>query len=230
MDPSKKRFVISLGGSIIVPGAVDVEFLKRFKEVILALVAEGYSFIIMPGGGAVAREYQQALSAFGIQEAEIRDRMGIRALGLNAELLQALFVGVITSPIVTDNAKLPSEDFKVLIAEGAVPGRSSDAGAVELARTLGVQVVINLSNITHVYASDPKENPEAESYPTISWAEYRKLIPQGWDPGLSTPFDPVASEMAESGGLTVAILNGHDTDALEAFVRSGECRGTLIQP
>lgn len=230
MVAAKKCFVISLGGSIIVPGAVDVEYLRHFREVMLALMEEGNAFVIMPGGGAVAREYQQALATFGIRETEIRDRIGIRALKLNAELLHALFRDVAHPTIAADNASLPGDDFTVLIAEGAVPGRSSDAGAVELARTVGASTVINLSNIAYVYSTDPRENPDAQAYPDISWAQYRGLIPADWDPGLSTPFDPVASAMAEAAGLTVAILNGHDTDALEAFVKTGACRGTLIHP
>lgn len=230
MGNGQRLFVLSLGGSLITPDAVDVSFLLRFKQTLLSLMDEGFRFIVIPGGGATARAYQRALGDMGISDAVEQDRIGISALKLNAQLLRALFADYAYPHVITNNAQLPEEPFALLIAAGSEPGRSSDAGAVELAQAAGASTVINLSNIAHVYARDPRENPEAESYVLISWEEYRALIPPQWDPGLSTPFDPVASEMAQRAGLAVAILDGSSDTALTRFIREGICEGTLIGP
>ena len=54
--------VISLGGSIIVPDKINVEFLKDFKKLINDFVEKGNKAIIVCGGGKTARLYQNAAS------------------------------------------------------------------------------------------------------------------------------------------------------------------------
>ena len=46
----KKIIVLSLGGSLIVPGKVDDEFLKGFKKVLLKHTKK-YKFVVVCGGG-----------------------------------------------------------------------------------------------------------------------------------------------------------------------------------
>ena len=56
-----KLFVVSLGGSLIVPDQIDYNFLKNFKKFILSRVKKNERFILITGGGSSARIYQQAL-------------------------------------------------------------------------------------------------------------------------------------------------------------------------
>ena len=42
-----KRVVVSVGGSLIVPDAIDTDFLIRFKALILDKVKEGFTFSII---------------------------------------------------------------------------------------------------------------------------------------------------------------------------------------
>jgi len=57
-----KTIVLSLGGSLIVPDTIDVEFLKNFKKTIDKYVKKGYKFVIYCGGGKLARNMQDAAS------------------------------------------------------------------------------------------------------------------------------------------------------------------------
>ncbi len=41
-----KTIIISLGGSIIIPDKIDVEFLKKFKKIIYEFVDKGFKFVI----------------------------------------------------------------------------------------------------------------------------------------------------------------------------------------
>jgi uridylate kinase len=80
-----------------------------------------------------------------------------------------------------------------------------------------------------VYDSDPKKNPNAKKFETISWEEYRNLIPKEWtDAGLSTPFDPIASKTAQEAGIEVAVMNGKPLDNLKNYLKGEKFSGTVI--
>ena len=81
----------------------------------------------------------------------------------------------------------------------------------------------------YVYTDDPKKNPLAEKIEQISWEDYRKLIPKEWSPGLSSPFDPMASELAEKENIEVAIMNGQPLDHLSNYLEGKEFQGTIIK-
>ena len=55
-----KTIVIALGGSIMYPEEIDISFLKKFKKFILNRLRDGSRFIIVVGGGRIARIYQDA--------------------------------------------------------------------------------------------------------------------------------------------------------------------------
>ncbi len=80
----------------------------------------------------------------------------------------------------------------------------------------------------YVYTEDPRKNPDAKKIESSSWADFRKLIPEDWDPGLSAPFDPVAAKEAERLGLEVAIINGNHETALADYLEQKEFVGTKI--
>lgn len=88
--------------------------------------------------------------------------------------------------------------------------------------------MINLSNIDYVYTADPKQDQTAEKIEDISWADFRKLIPDAWDPGLSSPFDPIAAKRAEQGGIEVAVINGHRPEEVLHYLHGETFVGTKI--
>ena len=91
MKKSIKTIVISLGGSIIVPGKIQVDFLKQFKEFILKFIKKDYRFIIVAGGGKICREYQDAAGKISSLNNEDKDWLGIHTTRLNAHLLRTIF-------------------------------------------------------------------------------------------------------------------------------------------
>jgi uridylate kinase len=54
------------------------------------------------------------------------------------------------------------------------------------------------------------------------------MIPKEWDPGLSSPFDPVAAKEAEAIGLEVAIINGAKLEELSNYLDDKPFVGTII--
>ncbi|KKR70733.1 MAG: hypothetical protein UU13_C0002G0078 [Candidatus Nomurabacteria bacterium GW2011_GWB1_40_7] len=208
----EKTIIISLGGSLIVPEEIDIDFLRDFKNLVLEETKKDKKFLIITGGGRVCRKYQNVAKMLSSPSDTELDMLGIRALNLNAELIRILFRG----------------HDKVTVYGAEKPGNSTDLGAVVLAKNNKAKTVVNLSNIDYAYDKDPQKYPDAKKIEQISWTEYRKLIPTEWSPGLSTPFDPIASETAEREGIEVIIMNGKPISNLANYLNGEKFLGTII--
>ena len=89
---TKKTFIISLGGSLIVPPkGIDYKFLKNFRKIILKYIKNNYTFFIISGGGMTCRNYiQSAKKIIKVTDNDC-DWLGIHATRLNAHLLRTIF-------------------------------------------------------------------------------------------------------------------------------------------
>jgi uridylate kinase len=225
----RERVVVSVGGSLIVPDAIDTGFLASFKALILEKVQRGFTFTIIAGGGKTARRYQEAAQSVTSSLSQVDlDWIGIHSTRLNAQLFRDIFVGYAHPQVITNPTIDIDADEPIIIAAGWQPGCSTDYDAVLMAKNIGATRLVNLSNIDYVYTADPKKNPGARKIEKISWAEFRKIIPEKWDPGLSSPFDPVAAKEAESLGLEVAIINGNTLEEFSKFLDDKPFVGTVI--
>ena len=223
--------VLSLGGSIIAPENVDHEFLQHFVEAMTTYLETNpeQKIIIVTGGGAPARRYQQAYKTIVAQpDADLLDWLGIAATHLNGTLIRALFAPFCKDPLITDPTAPITFGGQVLVAAGWKPGFSSDTDAVFLARRFHAKKVINLSNIAKVYTADPKHDPTALPLDTISWSDFRKMVGDIWTPGKNVPFDPIASKEAEAANLQVICADGRNIENMLAILRQEDYEGTLI--
>lgn len=221
--------IISLGGSLVIPEEIDVEFIKDFKALILSHIAKGKKFVITVGGGKICRKYQDAAKNLSIPSSEDLDWIGIASLKLNAELLRVIFGEYAHDRVISNLSTHFGFEGPIVIGSAYEPGQSTDWDSVLGAKTFGAKKIINLSNTDYVYDSDPRINPNAKKIEQISWADYRALIPKEWNPGLNSPFDPVASEMAEKEGMTVMIMNGKPIDNLAKCLNGEKFIGTVIK-
>lgn len=228
------------------PEKIDYSFLKEFKNLIESEINNNNNhnnnndnnkqekrFVLITGGGRTARNYQKAAKNISSLDSEDVDWLGIHATRINAHLIRAIFKENAFPRIIKNpNEKISSElsnNHKVIVAAGWKPGFSTDYDAVILAKNLGAKKVINLSNIDYVYNKDPKKFSDAKKIKEISWKEFRKLIPKEWDPGLNSPFDPVASKEAEALDLKVACINGKNLEAIKNCINNLEFVGTIIK-
>lgn len=228
---SNKQVVISLGGSLISPKKIDVEYLKKFRKFVINNIENGYRFIIITGGGAPAREYIN--SAISILENELtnddKDWLGIHASRFNGHLLRTIFRNVSQVNLIT-NPELGKISLtkKVVIAAGWKPGWSTDFVANKIATRYDIPVVINLSNIKQVYTEDPKLSRGAKPIEDMSWSDFRKLVGDEWIPGMNVPYDPVAAKLADTANTSVLILNGKDLRNLQLCLESKKFIGTIL--
>ncbi len=223
--------VLSVGGSIIAPDKVDYEFLKKFYDAISSYLEEDENrkLIFVTGGGAPARLYQEAYrNCREDADKELQDWLGIKATHLNGTLLRAIFSEYTEDELVTN----PTEDIpfkgRVLVAAGWKPGFSTDTDAVYLAKKFGGKLVVNLSNIAKVYTDDPRKNKDAKPIDSISWHDFRLMVGDEWVPGKNTPFDPIASKLAEEDGMKVICADGRNIENLLSILNGKEFFGTTI--
>jgi uridylate kinase len=197
---TKKRIIISLGGSVINKGCINVDFIKNFKKLLNKYNKN--EFVIVCGGGAVARNYQKALAEFSKKSRDL-DEIGIKATEINALLLSKALKSKIVK--LEDFKKLKSKNQRnfgrILVSHGNVPGHTTDFIAVSFAKSMKENLVVNISKIRFVRS---KKNNKLKR---ISWKDYLKMIPKKHYPGLKIPFDSVASRFAAKNKIKVVFTN-----------------------
>jgi uridylate kinase len=225
--------VISLGGSIIAPHGVDVEFLKGFHHLVEGHLAADAArkLIIVCGGGSLARDYMAALREVtpGARPEDL-DWVGIAATRMNGELLRRALRAWCVEDLVIDPTAVSVFAGRVLLAAGWKPGFSSDNDAVILAQRFSAHTVVNLSNIAKVYSDDPRTNPQARPLDRLTWKEMLDIVGGDWTPGKNTPFDPTAARAAAQSHIKVVFAEGRDLANLSRLLAGEPFVGTVIGP
>src|SRR3989344_1907492 len=223
---ARENIIISLGGSLVAPNEIDTTFLKVFKKAVIKNLNKNRFFIFV-GGGKICRNYQKALLEFGADNKE-RDLIGIDVSRLNARVVKQAFGDLAFSEVITNPTKKITTRKDVVIAAGWKPGWSTDYCSVILAKNLGIKTIINITNIDYVYDKDPNKFKNAKAITEITWKDFRKLVGNKWVPGLSMPFDPRASKMAEILKIKVIMVNGKYLDRFESYLHGKPFIGTTI--
>ncbi|MBI3050868.1 UMP kinase [Candidatus Woesearchaeota archaeon] len=216
--------VISLGGSVINPGQIDVEFLKGFRKLLVG--HSDMKFAIVCGGGRVCRSYQAAAREAGCADDKSLDWIGVAATRLNAQLLHAVLRDV-AYPEVVVGGKAPGLSSHVVVAAGVKPGQSTDQVAVQLAKGYKSDCVINVTARDFVYDKNPDKFRDAKPVKSISWKDFRQMFPKSWSPGMNIPFDPVASREAEKAGMNVIVV-GKSLENLGKVLEKRKFSGTVV--
>ena len=85
----KSVIVLSLGGSLIIPESVNVKYLEKFKKIILRN-SKKFKFVIVCGGGNIARKYISALKKIKMNST-FQSFAGISATRMNARFMSYFF-------------------------------------------------------------------------------------------------------------------------------------------
>lgn len=225
----KKEIVISLGGSLIVPDQIDVKFLKKFHQVIKKHQNK-YKFIIVCGGGSIAREYIKALREIGRPD-YLQSLVGISITRVNARFM-TYFFGRDASNGIPHNMQevknlLTKNDVVFCGALRYAEKETSDATSAKLARFLGTDF-INLTLVPGLYTKNPMEYKDAKFIPKISWLEfYKKAKKIEYKPGQHFVLDQHASEIIKDYKIRTYIL-GKNLKNLDNLLSGKKFNGTII--
>ena len=147
----EKVWVISLGGSRIVPDDVDEGFLLRFKRLLDS--HRDKKFVVVCGGGSTARRYIGALRKLG-KKTKAQSMEGIAVTRLHAGFMARIFGKGANEdlPLSMKRVKSLLRGNRVVFC-GALRYRknnTSDGTAAKLAGFLGCPF-INLTNVRGLY-------------------------------------------------------------------------------
>lgn len=222
-------FIIALGGSLVFQERIDTAFLRKFYKFIIAQTKKHRKFIIIIGGGKITRDYQNSAQKICNVSNSDKDWIGIHATRLNAHLVRTIFKKQ-ANPIIFEQRFKIKEfgKYKIIIGAGWKPGWSTDFVACQIACDFNIKQAIILGKPDYVYDSDPRNNPKAKKIKKITWQDYLKIIPKKWSPGLHSPVDPVASNLAKKENLKVALAYGRDLKNLENILNNKKFKGTIL--
>ncbi|MFW9928636.1 MAG: UMP kinase [Candidatus Thorarchaeota archaeon] len=223
---------LSIGGSIINSGEIDVEFLIELRKLVTEIIESSHGkkkLIIVCGGGVVAREYIRA-SPDDLPPGQ-KDYLGIMPTWVNAQLLSAWlheYCPPIPSQEFTqfiNDAKL----FPVTIAGGFLPALKTDEDSAIAADYFGSPYLINVTNVDGIYDKDPNKFSNAKKFSYLSYDEFYKIFSGSTlDPGASAPFAEVAVKICERTNMKIFVV-GKNIETIKQALE-GKCLGTEIGP
>ena len=179
-----KRVLLKLSGEAMsgADGIINFDVVNQIAHVIKRCSDEGVAFGIVIGGGNIWR------GAVGVQVERSRsDHMGMLATVINSLALQDMLIkcGVDAHVMTALDMQRVAESYSqyqanryldegktVIIACGTGnPYFSTDTGALLRAAEIHADVAFLAKNIDGVYDSDPKKNPKAVKYDTVTYEE-----------------------------------------------------------
>ena len=225
----KRIIVISLGGSLIVPDKVDTGFLGKFRKVIMGNTNK-YKFIIVCGGGSVARKYISALEESGANP-KLQSLAGISATRMNARFM-SYFFGLNPERGIPHRMKeikkyLKRQDVVFCGALEYKPNQTSDSTSAEIAEKFNSDF-INLTDVSGLYDKNPKKFKDAKFIPEISWGKFNSIANKmKFIPGQHFVLDQTASGIIMKKRIKTYIL-GKNLNNLDALLKGKKFMGSVI--
>jgi len=221
--------VVSLGGSVLVPGEDDVRYLQNLAEMLVASAASLRIYAVT-GGGRTARWYIEAGRALGADETFL-DGIGIDATRANAKLLIAGLGDAAprSVPTTTAAAARLGRRGRVVVMGGTTPGHTTDLVAAQLARAVRAKRLVNATSVDGVYDRDPRGDPGARRLDALGYGDLVRIAGSGHDrAGPAAVFDPQAARFVARWQIPVAVVHGRDLTALRDAIFGRPFRGTTV--
>ncbi len=187
MEPSPRRVLLKLSGEILAGDAkigIDPGSLERVADEIVAGAAAGTQVGIVIGGGNIIRGTTAAGEALDRVTADNMGMLGtvINALalqgalehrGLSTRVLSAIEMRVLAEPYIRRRAVRHLEKGRVVILAAGTghPYFTTDTAAVLRAIEIGADVLLKATKVDGVFTDDPKLNPAATRYDSLSYFE-----------------------------------------------------------
>jgi len=222
--------VLSLGGSLIVPNEIDLNFLENFKKVIKKHESK-YNFVVICGGGSVARKYISALKKSKKSEF-LQSMAGISITRVNARFMTYLFGRDANEGIPHDMNQvknlLRTNNVVFCGALRYANKETSDSTAAKLARFFKTEF-INLTVVPGLFTRNPLQFKDAKFIPEISWKEFHKKTEKiKYKPGQHFVLDQDASEIIMKEKIKTYIL-GKNLKNLDDLLSGKKFIGTIIE-
>jgi uridylate kinase len=210
----------------------DFDTMREFAREVKAISQMGAQIGMVIGGGNIVRGSQISKLGMDRVSADYMGMLGtvINALafqdvlereGLDTRVMTAIRMEEIAEPYIRRRAVRHLEKGRcVIFAAGTGnPYFSTDTAAVLRAIQMKASVIIKATSVDGVYSADPKTDPKATRYDTIS---YRDVMTE--ELGV---MDQTAITLCKENDLPLIVLNIH-TSGIVAKALRGEPVGTLV--
>ena len=224
-----EKVVVSLGGSVLVPGDDDARYLRSLAG-LLRDVSVRVKLFVVTGGGRIARYYIETGRSLGIGERTL-DEFGIAVTRLNARLLAAALAGRANREPATTYAEAAkmARRHPIVVMAGTRPGHTTDRVSASLARFVHAARIVNATSVAGVYTTDPRKDPNARLLERMTFRDLIDLAGKGHEAaGPSIVFDPVAARVVARDRTPLSVVYGRDPDALRSAILGQSFRGTLV--
>ena len=235
LRPVYRRVVLKLSGEALagnVGYGIDPPVLERVAAEIRDVMDLGVEVAIVIGGGNIFRGV--AASADGMDRATA-DYMGMLATMMNALALQdamrhaniegrvqsALRMDQVVEPYIRPRAIRQLEEGKVVIFAAGTgnPFFTTDTAAALRGSEMGAEIVLKGTKVDGVYTADPKKDPSATRYTTITFDEAISRNLQ--------VMDATAFALCRDQKLPIKVFSIVKPGALKRVIL-GEDEGTLV--
>jgi len=182
-----KRVLLKLSGEVLMGDTdygIEPATIERLALELIDVHKSGVQLAVVIGGGNIFRGMTG--SARGMDRASA-DYMGMMATIMNAIALQdaierngayvrvisALHVREVAEPYIRRRAirHLEKERIVIFAAGTGNPYFTTDTAASLRAMEIGADVVLKGTKVDGVYSADPKKDPEARRYETVSFTD-----------------------------------------------------------
>ncbi len=211
----------------------DFERVNRFADEIKGIADMGVSVGLVIGGGNIVRGSQLSKNGMDRVTADYMGMLGtvINALalqdvlerkGLDTRVMTAIRMEELAEPYIRRRALRHLEVGRTVIFAAGTgnPYFSTDTAAALRAIQIKADVIIKATSVDGVYTADPKKDPDAKRYDTLS---YREVMVS--ELGV---MDQTAVTLCKENNLPLIVLNIHHEGAVASAVR-GERVGTIVR-
>lgn len=235
MNPKYTRILLKLSGEALMGDdtyGINRATIERMVSEIAGVSALGVQIAVVIGGGNIFRGV--APGAEGMDRATA-DYMGMLATVMNALALQdamrkqglvsrvqsALNIEQVAEPYIRGKAMRYLEEGKIVIFAAGTgnPFFTTDTAAALRGMEMNVQIVLKATKVDGVYTADPKKDPSATRYKTITFDEaiVKNL----------KVMDATALTLCRDQKLPIKVFSIFKDGALKRVVM-GEDEGTLV--
>ena len=190
---------------------------------------------IVVGGGAPAREAIE-LAKPVLDDVAALDEIGIAATRLNAAIVAQILQGAdldVCAGIPSDVASAARglEAHNVVVMGGTRPGHTTDNVAIRLAIESNAARCLIATNVSHVYSSDPRVDPDARPIESMTLSELQQIVgpPVHGKAGGSAVIDPIGVQAAIDNQLPLAVLDGRELERMADALAGKSFIGTRIE-
>ena len=234
MQPVYHRILLKLSGEVLAgEKGTGIDFNKvtevcsRVKQcadlgVQVAIVVGGGNFWRGRSGGNMdrTRADHMGMLATSINALALAD--ALEHLGVTARVQTAIEMRQIAEPYIRNKAIRHLEKGRVVIFGCGTgnPFFSTDTAAALRAAEIGADVIFKATNVDGVFDSDPKQNPDAKKFDTLSHLDVLKE-------GLHV-MDSTAASLCMDNKIEIRVFNLDDPDNI-VRAATGENIGTVVK-